>query len=39
MPTRGLVSGAAIIVHAKADDDETQPSGNAGARVACALIP
>lgn len=37
--TRGLASGKAIIVHAGSDDDVTQPSGGAGARVACALIP
>lgn len=32
------VVGRALIVHAKADDLSTQPSGNAGARVACGLI-
>jgi Cu-Zn family superoxide dismutase len=32
------VIGRAIIVHAKADDLVSQPSGNAGARVACGVI-
>lgn len=30
--------GKALIVHAKRDDLETQPSGDAGARVACGVI-
>jgi superoxide dismutase, Cu-Zn family len=30
--------GTAIIVHAKADDMRTDPSGNSGDRIACALI-
>lgn len=30
--------GAALIVHAQGDDYETQPAGDAGARVACAEI-
>lgn len=33
----GLI-GRGLIVHANADDLESQPSGNAGARVACAVI-
>ena len=32
------IIGRAVIVHASADDLTSQPSGNAGARVACGLI-
>jgi superoxide dismutase, Cu-Zn family len=32
------IVGKAIIVHEKEDDFKTQPSGNAGARVACGVI-
>ena len=30
--------GSALVIHAKADDYRTQPSGDAGERVACAVI-
>jgi superoxide dismutase, Cu-Zn family len=33
-----LTKGAAIVVHAKADDYKTDPSGNSGDRVACGVI-
>jgi superoxide dismutase, Cu-Zn family len=32
------IIGRGVIVHAKADDLRTQPSGDAGARVACGVI-
>lgn len=32
------IAGRAIVVHADADDYTSQPSGNAGARVACGVI-
>jgi superoxide dismutase, Cu-Zn family len=33
-----LTSGAAIVIHAKADDYKTDPSGNSGDRIACGVI-
>ena len=32
------IIGRAIVVHEKADDYKTQPSGNSGKRIACAII-
>ena len=31
-------SGTALVIHAKADDERTDPSGSSGDRVACAVI-
>ena len=33
-----LTNGAAIVVHAKADDYKTDPSGSSGDRIACGVI-
>ncbi len=30
--------GAALVVHATADDEKTDPSGNSGDRIACAVL-
>ena len=30
--------GTALVVHASADDNKTDPAGNAGARIACGVI-
>lgn len=31
--------GTAIVIHEKADDYKSQPAGDAGARIACGVIP
>ena len=30
--------GLAVVIHANADDDKTDPSGNSGDRIACGLV-
>nr|WP_294851688.1 superoxide dismutase family protein [uncultured Sphingomonas sp.] len=30
--------GTALVIHAKADDNKTDPSGNSGDRIACAVL-
>lgn len=32
------VDGTALVIHATADDHVTDPSGNSGARIACAIL-
>ena len=34
----GNIVGRGLIIHADPDDYKTQPTGNAGARVACGVI-
>ena len=35
---RGQIKGLALIIHANADDYSTQPQGDAGERLACAVL-
>jgi Cu-Zn family superoxide dismutase len=37
-PGPASVVGRGLIVHADPDDYKTQPTGNAGARIACGVI-
>jgi Cu-Zn family superoxide dismutase len=37
-PGPNSVVGRGIIVHAKADDMQTQPTGNAGGRIGCGVV-
>lgn len=30
--------GTSIVIHAKADDQKTDPSGNSGDRIACGVV-
>jgi Cu-Zn family superoxide dismutase len=30
--------GTGLVIHAKADDNKSQPAGNAGDRIACGVI-
>ncbi|HEX9686939.1 MAG TPA: superoxide dismutase family protein, partial [Burkholderiales bacterium] len=37
-PGPANIIGRSVIVHADPDDYKTQPTGNAGARIACGVI-
>jgi len=41
-PGNGIVmhdyDGTSLVIHAKADDEKTDPSGNSGDRIACAVL-
>ena len=37
-PGEMSVIGHAVVVHAKADDFQTQPAGNAGGRIGCGVV-
>ena len=37
-PGPASIIGRGLIVHADPDDYKTQPTGNAGARIACGVI-
>lgn len=39
LPALRDADGSALIIHAKGDDYKSQPSGAAGPRIACAVIP
>lgn len=42
VPGRNAITkpgGTAIVIHAKADDYRTQPSGGSGERIACGVVP
>jgi Cu-Zn family superoxide dismutase len=33
------VRGKAVVIHAKADDLKTQPTGDSGDRIGCGVVP
>jgi Cu-Zn family superoxide dismutase len=37
--TMAQVAGLALMIHANADDGKTDPTGNAGDRIACGVVP